>query len=326
MKKLWSAVLGLMVVGVGLSGAPASAPYGDYPNCIAPAIPLEQHGWWQQNTDTDARHIHIAACLPNARDTTGELVSVSGVQPFNVRVMIFNNPDPVTSVRWSWESAIKQEVKGTWQCPGSHGDHRECQVVVPLQLDTRSAPDGLRELRLTQNLANNVFGQRHFGTLNFQLFVKNGASPSSNYRSRVDPIARSWYTDLEYANVQVNYMSLFAGGVGGVQLDRSVPQVSGTVALNIKHDQTMKSPGSELWLDADFHRFTNDWTEAAVGVPQRVSGATLLYRRPGLFEGTYLLDTRRLSNGRHSLYFQTTDRDATGIHASALKVFIDVAN
>lgn len=323
---LLTAFAALILVAGGVAGAPAAAPYGEYPNCLAPAIPLEQHGWWQQAGESIARHIHIAACLPNARDTTGQLVSVSGVQPFTVRVTLFNNPDPITSVRWSWESNVQQEARGTWQCPGGQGEMHECQGMVPLLLDTRAARDGLRELRLTEDIASNQFGLRHFGTLNFQLFVRNGTATPVNYRSRLDPIARSWYSNFEYANVQVNYMSLFVGGAGGVQLDRSVPLVSGIVPLAIKHDQTMNTPGSELWLDADFHHFPADWTEAAVDVPQPGSGATLLYRRPGLFDGTYNLDTRRLANGRHSLYFQTTDRDATGIHASALKVFIDVAN
>ncbi|MEQ1760244.1 MAG: hypothetical protein ABL986_18155 [Vicinamibacterales bacterium] len=323
----------LLVAGGALAGAPVSGPYGEYPNCVAPSVPLEQHGWWQQTGDAVARHIHIAACVPNARDTTGTLVSVSGVQPFVARVTSFNNPDPITSVRWSWESAIAQEVAGTWSCPGAHGDHQQCQWFVPMNLDTNTAPDGLRELRLTENVSLNMFDQRHFGTLNFQVFVKNRTGVSENYRATPDPIARSWYggksqsdADFGYANVQVNYMSLFSGGVGGAQMDRTVPVISGVVPLKIKHDQTSKLAGSELWLDADFHRYPLDWTEAVVGVTRPISGARLLYRQPGLFKGTYALDTRLLANGRHALYFQTTDRDETGIHASALKVFIDVAN
>ena len=59
---------------VGLFARPepaaATGPYGVYPDCIAPAVPLEVHSWWQQDTDPVPRHIHIGACLPNARDLT----------------------------------------------------------------------------------------------------------------------------------------------------------------------------------------------------------------------------------------------------------------
>lgn len=326
MRSLLAALVSVVILlSTPIAGAPVASPFGDYPNCIAPSVPLEQHGWWQESTDATARHIHIGACMPNARDLTGALVSVTGVQPFVVRIVTFNNPDPITSVRWSWESSVKQTVSGSWGCPGTATDHNECMWYVPMLLNTTSAKNGLRELRLTENISNNAFGNRHFGTLNPQVYVKNGTATGSNYRKVTDPIARSWYDGFDYANVQVNYMSLFAGGVGGAQLDRSVPLVSGVVPLKIKHAETNNLAGSELWIDADFHHYPNDWTDAVEGIAQP-SGATLLYRRAGRFAGTYNLDTRNWPNGRHALYFQTTDRDETGIHASALKVFIDVQN
>jgi hypothetical protein len=302
--------------------ADASAPFGNYPDCIAPAIPMEVHSWWGELGDEHPRHLHMATCLPNARDTDGSLVSVSRAQPFSVRVTSFNNPGRITSARWSWESDIKEKVPVDFQCQTSPMEMRECHWWVDMTLDPAlSSSGGLREMRLTPNIPNNDLGARQFATLNYQIFLKNGRG-ESNYRSRPDPIGRSWYTDFDYANVSVNYTDFFRGAA---DLNKTMPTVSGVVPLRIRHQRGSHAVRSQLWQDVDFHHDPEFWKEAVVGVPN-AEGAKLLYSKPGRFDGTYEWDTLGLANGVHVLYFETVDESPDSFNAGALKLFLRVEN
>ncbi len=311
-----------LAAGPAAHAADAHAPFGLYPDCIAPAIPIEVHSWFGEPAEAHPRHMHMAACLPNARDMDGRLVSVSGREPFSVRVTSFNNPGVITSARWSWESDIKEKVPVDLQCQSGPMELRECHWWVDMTLDPAlSDSSGLHELRLTPNIPKNDLGNRQFATLNYQIYLKNGKAENS-YRSRPDPIGRSWYTGFDYANVSVNYMDFFRGEA---DLTKTMPTVSGVVPLRIRHQRGTRSLRSQLWQDVNFHRTPEFWKEAVVGVPNS-EGGVLLYSRPGLFDGTYQWDTRGLANGVHVLYFETVDTGPTGFHAGALKLFFRVQN
>ncbi len=316
----------LFSLSIGFSpaahAADASAPFGLYPDCIAPAIPMEVHSWWGPASEEHPRHLHLAACLPNARDTDGRLVSLRRPQPFSVRVTAFNNPGVINLARWSWESDVKQKVPLDLRCQSAPMEMRECHWWVDMTLDPElAASGGLHELRLTPNISKNDLGDRQFATLNYQIFLENG-KPAKNYRSRPDPIGRSWYSGFDYANVSVNYMDFFRGEA---DLDQTMPTVSGVVPLRIRHQRGTHQRRSQLWQDVDFHRFPEFWKQAQVGVPN-AAGGVLLYSQPGLFDGSFEWDTRGLADGVHVLYFETVDEGREGFQAGALKLFFRVQN
>lgn len=291
--------------------------FGAYPACYAPSVPLEVHSWWLENGETHPRHVHIGACIPSARDTSGKLVSFSGKQTFPNRALSFNNPGEVNLVRWAWESNIKQEISLSNVCQSAPDLLAECRWPVNMTLDANLASSGgLHELRLTPNVQHADLGKRQFATLNFQVYLNNGKTPS-NYRSSPDPIARSWYTGFGYANVQVNYMNFFT------DLNQTIPVVSGIVPLKVKHSSGSFARTSYLFQDPDFHAYPSSHGDPS----NNPTGKTvLLYKKSGLFSGTYNWDTRSLENGTHALYFQTEDKGDAGTHAGALRLLFQVQN
>jgi hypothetical protein len=320
--------LALLLLGGSLGGARQAhaenvdGPFGVYPDCIAPAVPLETHSWWHEDGEEAARHIHIGACLPNARDMTGDLVSIDRPQDFTVRVMAFNHPGKFSWVRWSWESDIKEKIPQTLQCQTRPDERKQCMRLVKMTLDpNKSGRGGLRELRLSPIINHKDLGTRQLASLNFQIYLKNGKG-EDNYRSRIDPIARSWYPDFDYAKVRINYMDLFNGEE---DLDKSIPTVSGVVPIKVRHSGGEQETRSLLFENVNFHHTPDFHTEAVVGVPQH-GGGVLLYDKPGKFEGTYHWDTRDLPNGVNVLYFQTTDSNDSGFNAGAMKYLFNVQN
>lgn len=301
-------VLGVLFCCTALA---ADVPFGTFPNCVAPAIPLEVHSWWWKMGENAARHLHLAACGPNARDTTGELVSLSEPATIPVKVTAFNQPGVVSWARWSWESDVRQRIPIDATCQTAPDEMRECEWWVNFVIDpAASTRGGLRELRMSPNVEEGPAGLRQFGTLNFQVWLRNGRMPS-NYRSRPDPIGRSWYPGFEYANVSVNYVDHFRGAA---DLGLTVPRVSGIVPLRVRHREGERVVRSQLWQDPDFHARLEDWS----------TGNGRLYSHPGNFDGTYHWDTRALAPGRHALYFETMEADATGLNVGALKLLFDV--
>ncbi|MDQ2694943.1 MAG: hypothetical protein M3Z21_06105 [Pseudomonadota bacterium] len=313
-----SARAGLAAGLFALAGpALAAGPYGVYPNCVAPAIPIEVQSWWQQITDALPRHIHVAACLPNARDLSGSLVKLgSKPVPITVRIMAFNNPDRFNWVRWSWQSDIKEIKSVNFQCSPTQSNASadgSCTWYVDLTLDPSKSHGGMDELRISANIPDNQFGRRQFPTLNSQVWTPG----TKIYRRVPDPIARSWYEGPEYANIQVNYMDFFNGAT---DLNRTIPRVKGVVPLDIKHDQGSGKVRSTLWLDADFHHFP------ALHDTAKVGDGVLLYDVSSNFEGIYQWDTRKLANGVHTLSFQTSETNSQGTNTGILKLMFNVQN
>lgn len=299
------------------ANADVGKEYGTYPNCNPPAVPLEVHSWWHENGEMHPRHLHLAACIPNARDTTGNLVSFSGRQLFTSRILAFNNPGEETFTRWAWESDVMENVRSSYQCQHAPDQMVECRWPVTMILAADLADSGgLHELRLTPNVEHADLGTRQFATLNYQVYLKNGRS-ARNYRSTPDPIARSWYTGSGYVNVKVDYMSSFT------RLDQAIPTVGGVVPIKLEHTEGSFTVTSLLFQDPDFHAYPNAHTD-----PRKdPTGKTkLLYKQPGRFDGTFYWDTRVLSNGIHVLYAQTEDEGPNGIHAAALRLLYNVQN
>jgi hypothetical protein len=299
-----------------------SGPLGLYPDCIAPAIPLEARSWWWELGEDTPRHLDIGACLPNARDEAGEVLSVAESQPFSVKVRSWNNPGAINWVRWSWKSDVVEKVPMDETCQSEPGAREACDYVIDLTLDpSESKSGGLQELRLSPNIRRNDLGDRQFATLNSQIYLRNGAE-EKNYRDRVDPIGRAWYSGHDYSNVRVNYMDFFDGAA---DLGRSIPLVSGVVPLEIRHRKGAGEVRSMLWLDHDFEEVPEFFEQADVGVPN-ASGGVLFYDQAGRFDGTYEWDTTNVPDGVHELFFQTTSTTERGMNAGGILLRFEVRN
>lgn len=315
------------------------SPYGVYPNCVAPAVPVETQDWWNElgsplpGDDASlegARHIHLGACIPNARALNGGGVTVSGDQNIVVVIQSHNNPGAINYVVAQFESVDGDRV---WvrehpseefqlqssQCYGGASscvhfpeplvcpDRGDCRWDIKMKLDfNECSHNGLCELRI-RPFINGIEprGDKQFTTNNFQVFVA-GPNPK-NYRNFPDPIGRGWYTGVDYATVYVrDYMSLFQG-----RTDITVPEVSGTITLRPSHSAADLNPRSTLRIDPDIHH----------GNP-----GTIFYDHNLNFGGTITIDTTTLSNGRHALVFTTQEDNEFGVHSGNLKLLIDVNN
>lgn len=288
-----------------------SSPYGVYPNCIAPAVGFENHSWWHQEGEQQPRHVHLAACLPNARANDGGGVTVSGVLPAVVRVMSFNNPGFINIARYAWQGNVidVHSFNPRLQCQQRPDELKECTWYVPMNIDTNQMNvSGMDELRLTPNVQHDDLNTRQFGTNNFQ--IHRGGS--GNYRSSPAFIARSWYTGLDYANVQWdNYVDLFRSPT------ETMPTVSGTITLQVRHDKCSgNSSVSHGFVDPNFHAVQRGEKPA----PQP------FYEQSGCFRGTVQLDTTKLANGQHGIYLQTQESDSRGQNSGAGLWFINVQN
>lgn len=300
----------------------ANGPWGTYPNCIAPAVPIESETWWIEAGDDVPWHLHQGSCVPNARtadcsDPANPVVTRD--VPFDSVVTVFRYPH-IDWVRYQWQSNVIEKREVDWSCDTDH--HPECIFTQQLTLRPGQGNGGLDELRMSPNIDPNPFGKRHFTTLNFE--VCTGTS-SARYRSRPDPIGRGWYEGFDYSNVRVNYMSFFKPGAAG--LGESIPTVSGVVPLVIDHERGTGTNRSLLWEDAHTHDDPTMYLRAPVGValPQP-HGGKLLYRAEGLWQGTYPWDTRGLPNGIHVLLWQTTSQGSAGTAVGGLRLRFNVQN
>jgi hypothetical protein len=304
----------------------ANGPWGVYPDCVAPAVPLEVQAWWLNDGEVTPSHLHHAACVPNARTADCSDPSnpvVTKATPFTSRVIAYNYPSRVNIIRWSWQSEVEEVLDVGWQCsPGSgqivgSENLEQCVWHGDMTLDPARGNDGLDELRLTPNISENQFGNRHFATLNFQVCTGNS---SSSYRGYPDPIGRGWYEGFGYSNVRVNYMDFFEGP------HETIPTVSGVVELRIDHQKGSGSTRSRLWENMNHHKFPTVFAKPPpVGVAHP-SGGKLLYDKDGLFDGAYQWDTRELPDGQNVLFVQTVSTDDTGSIIGGLKLLFNVQN
>lgn len=309
--------------------------WGCYPNCIAPAVGVENHSWWQETrratahhdanrfTDDNApRHLHLAACLPNAR-LDGSVQSVPGT-PFVARIMLYNNPSVITFVRWGFQSRSdsEQRINTNLACTTAVASHTymsgrsQCIWYIDLALPS-TAGIGVDELRLTPNIADHVdLGTRQFSTLNFQL----DTGGSGRYRGPEHPlIGRSWYTGLEYGNATVQYVQHFQAGQNAL----SVPVVAGVVPIAL--DFGGNAQRGAVWQDMNHHMNPTFWRTAKAGDVDGETGGKLLFEAVA---GKHVLywDTTVLANGRHTLYVQAQASNDQGLNAGALALWFDVRN
>ncbi len=304
--------------------ARAASLYGDYPNCFAPAMPLETHSWWRQPGEIVPQHLHSGTCLPHARDLTGDLVAADLPFSFSVRAVLYANPGPIEYVRWQWVGDTQERIDEGWVCDAITGSpvgpngELECLFFEELHYDPSATAQGMEEIRVTPNVAVNTFGKRQFASHKNQLWAHPGGTLGA--RDRPWPIGSSWYEGLGYCNVAVGITELFRGAE---DLDRTIPRVSGEVAIPVDHYECQGKGmlRSAAWLDPNFHLAPASFARGAPDAP------LALYDLDGLFEGEARFDSRALCDGVHALYFASEITTPDGaLHQGALKTLVETSN
>lgn len=322
--------------------------WGVYPNCVYPAVPIEVHSWWDEDdapkvhgdstryTNDDApRHIHLATCLPNARNDGSVSLAANTKYPFVMRVMSFNNPSIINWVRFGFQSSNAETTISTnLSCNTSVASHKymagrsECTWYVDSVLATsNTAGYGTNEVRLSPNVSNHVdLGTRQFATLNYQIKVNNGLT--NKYRSNNNNIGRSWYVLLDYVNDSVNYMDIFAMNFASENKTRTIPLVKGVVPIKVSGREGNGTLKPIIWQNMNHHANPTFWKgKATVGTVDPLTGGKLVFVGKGQSgTDTFNWDTTKLPDGRHKLYFQNAESDEGGISAGAMLLFFDVCN
>lgn len=293
--------------GASATPAPVAGEFGNFPDCVNGAVPMESHAWWHEDGERAPRHLHMAACLPNNRE--GAPLVAPDEFTVNVRTTLYNTPARLEWVRWQWQGNTGQQVDmGNVQCQERPDEFRECTYWTTLTITAKGKRYAQDELRISPNLRHEALGTRQYTTLNAQILTRTG---SGRYRPTAAPIGRGWYQGANYINARwQNYTSLFEGG-------ESIPTVRGTIQMEVVHRQcTEDDPTSAAYVDPAFHAHHAGQAPA----PQP------LYFRTGCYRGTVALDTTKLSNGVHIIYLQSTERDSRGLNAGALAYRIRVDN
>jgi len=307
----------------------ANGPWGEYPNCIAPAIPLETHSWWLEAGTALPHHLHSGSCVPHARTTNGSQAEVRVTEPteFTLRITTYNyEGNEVNWSRMQWVGDTYDQRDRGLACTPSDpsysvvGGNGQCVWQVEHVLDPNQAHDGMDELRVTPNISDNEFGKRQFASAKYQVWTLG----NSTYRSQAWPQGDSWYEGFDYCGARVGISELFEPG----QTHLTKPLLSGVVRIPVDHDRCEGNDVTSLgWLDTSFHQHPEFWREPLPPVGQfHKHGGMLLYAEDGLFEGDVVLDTTQLCDGQHSLYFQSQDQRSEGMNAGALKVLVDTKN
>jgi PKD repeat protein len=287
------------------------SPYGIFPNCIAPAIGIETHSWWHENGEAAPRHVHMGACVPNARDNSGSILTVRGVLPVVQRVVSYNNPGELTMVRYQWESdtIFQHNINPHMQCQTSPDEFKECFWYFQMYIDTSVMnATGHDELRMTPNFVHPDLGTRQYNSLNFE--VHRGGS--KNYRPGPEPQNRAWYTGMDYVNARwVNYMDYFTS------VNQTMPTISGIIDVSVSHDKCSGDTNQSVgYVDPPFHAFHAG--KADEPIP--------FYSFGTCFRGVVQLDTRQFTNGVHVIYLQSQETDSRGLNAGAGAYRVNIQN
>jgi hypothetical protein len=193
---------------------------------------------------------------------------------------------------------------------------------------TNTGGYGTNEVRLTPNISSHVdLGTRQFATLNYQINVDNELT--NKYRANNNNIGRSWYAEgLDYVNITVNYADMFAMNFAADNATRTIPLVKGVVPIKITAREGNGTLKPIIWQDMNHHTNPTFWKgNTTVGSVDPVSGGKLVFVGTGQSgTNTFSWDTTALPDGRHKLYFQNAESNASGSSAGAMLMFFDVCN
>jgi hypothetical protein len=321
LKRRWITTAAVASAAVLLIPNPSWAAKGRKPRTMPPAVAavsvppgpttdcsgyverrqfVDAQGWWTQTpggTGQDFGHVHIGACIP-------ERETVNGIIPFNIRVVLHDNPSTLRYVGIvikgsGYEYTIAKPTIPNFTCPVG-----TCTAWITYNLDTNRFPvSGRQEIRF-RGLLNSIDGNSMHGGINFQVNVANGKAKKDFGRL---PYLRGkgWYTGAGYCEATMVSVPIPDAPLSGVW--------SPTVKL-ADHGDAGDNPVTHhtVRLDADFH----------AGIP-----GTILRDAAGSFSGAVSIDTRKLANGTHKLLLKSDCDDIRGsTNSGVLVIPFDVRN
>ena len=273
---------------------------------------IEAQAWWLNDPDRgfnggDRGHAHMGACIP-------ERERVSGTVPFDVRIVMHDNPGKLTYVaavfktRSTETTVARKYVSRT--CNGGVGT---CTFWFRFALDVDDFPvSGLEEIRFrstVQERSPSGVREEMRPSLNFPVWVANG-KPRSDVTRFPYLRGKGWYTGPAYCEAAFldKVPDRPRSGVWRprVLLDDHAGGTAGDAKVT-RHTVT---------LDPDFH-----------AVPEK-PGRVIRRGRDGLPATTLAIDTTKLANGAHKLHLRSDCDDPTkgSINSGVLVIPFTVSN
>jgi hypothetical protein len=249
-------------------------------------------------TGTNFGHVHVGACIP-------ERETIRGVVPFNIRVILHDNPSTLRYVAVvvkgpGYETTVAKPTLSGFTCPTG-----TCTAWLSYNLDTSAFLfSGRQEIRF-RALLDTPDGNSMHGGMNFQVIVENG-KPLDDYEREQHLRGKGWYTTAGYCEATLKSVPIPDAAVSGVW--------SPTVAMIEHSTGTVNMPISRYSarLDADIHA-------GNLG--------TLLKEGAGAWEGSLPIDTTTLADGPHKLMLKAECDDPSGsTNAGVLVIPFDVRN
>lgn len=280
---------GIAHADTACTGAPADAPTVSYPE---QRQFVDAQSWWQGPADSEPRHLHIGACVPEREQLTGTI-------HLDYKIQLHDNPDArVTYVAVVWESSggdhTYHSVNPGWTC-----ETAQCAFWIafdiPVSAWDRSGLGAIR-LRATAQQPN---GKEMRASLNVQDIIDND-KPRSDMTRMPYLRGKGWYTGLNYceAAVRTDITPLPDGPVlGGFtpwirQLDHGSADADPT-----HHD---------VRLDPDIHN----------GIP-----GLFLLDGPGPFDGPVVVAA---APGLHRVFAKTDCATEAGVNSGVLVIPVAV--
>jgi hypothetical protein len=263
---------------------------------------LESQAWWQDPgvAHLDAAHVHLAACVPVKQ-------TISGILPVDITMKLHNNPAAITMVGATGASQ-KQMAPGCYYAfiackvftPVLRCSTSDCTYTAHLDIPTSWITyDGKQQLRILV-IAKQPDGKEMRTGLVWESTLANG-NPLKDI-TLPDPMrATGWQTNVLYQLVNVRILPVApVSGIWKVMLN--APVGNGDPAL--VHDH-------EVLVDPNIH--------------MRDRGL-VIREGTGLFKGEVAIDTTKLANGPHKLFFRAGAQGAKGKSSGVLVVPFTVQN
>ncbi len=273
---------------------------------------VEAQAWWLNDPDRgfnggDRGHAHMGACIP-------ERERVSGTVPFDVRIVMHDNPGRLTYVAAVFKTR-STEITVARKSPSRtcNGGVGTCTFWFHFALDVDDFPvSGLEEIRFRSTVQErSPSGEREEmrPSLNFQVWVANG-QPRSDVTRYPYLRGKGWYTGPAYCE------AAFLDKIP----DRPRSGVWRPRVLLDDHDGgtagDAKVTRHTVTLDPDFHAVPED------------PGRLIRRGRDGLPATTLAIDTTKLANGAHKLHLRADCDDPTkgSINSGVLVIPFTVSN
>ena len=277
------------------------ASSGDPVDCTGypePRTFLEVHAWWEGDPLADGQiaHLHAGTCFPLGQ-------TVSGSVAFDVRIVMHDNPGDL----YRYETGLHTDGHGEGDLSVIGLDQRcesTCEFWVHTVIDTSRANDGWHEIRVKPRVQL-ASGEVLLTSTGWPIRTENG-NPDGGFRDSAEGpslgiTGRGWYDGHGYQNpVLTSPEGVLPGQV-----------VSGVWQPTVRLDAG--SEGAEptftgAYVDPDFHHNDEDSD----------GGGIVIGTWDGEYRGPITIDTRHLSNGRHTLVLRV-EAKADGTRLTGLQ-------